>query len=105
MTVCLLILGAEARHDYIRLEIPDYPHDVRENFVVTPDAQRFVSRFREPEINCSCEELPRVVDAPRVEQFFRSNNPEPLAQFRSDQVLAAVSARHGKISGVVKRAV
>src|SRR3954462_13345800 len=100
MTVRLLILGTEARHDDIRLEIPDYPHDVGKNFVVTPDAQRFVSRFREPEISGSCEELPRVVDASRVEQSLCSNNPEPFAQLRSDQILAAVPARHRKISGV-----
>ena len=67
MAMCLFILGTEARYDHVRSEIPDDPHDVSENFVVTPDAHRFVSRLRKPEIDRSCEELPGVVDAPRIE--------------------------------------
>ena len=102
MAMCLFILGTEARHYHIRSEIPDDPHDVSKNFVVTPDAHRFVSRLRKPEIDRSCEELPGVIDAPRIEQFLCSNNAEPLAQFRADQILAAVPARHRKISGVVQ---
>src|SRR6266699_6614443 len=105
MTVRFLILGTEARHHYIRPEIPDDPHDVSKNFVVIPDAHRFVSRFGEPEVGCSREELLRMVDASRIEQFLCSNNAEPLAQFRTDQILAAVPARNRKISGVVKRTV
>ena len=105
MAMRLFILGTEARHYHIRSEIPDDPHDVSKNFVVTPDAHRFVSRLRKPEIDRSREELPGVVDAPRIEQFLCSNNAEPLAQFRADQILAAVPARHRKISGVVKRTV
>src|SRR5882757_7317054 len=98
MTMRLLILGTEARHHYIRSEIPDDPHDVSKNFVVIPDAHRFASRFGKPEVGCSREELLRVIDASRIEQFLRSNNAEPLAQFRTDQILAAVPARNRKIS-------
>ena len=46
-----------------------------------------------------------MIDASRIEQFLCSNNAEPLAQFRTDQILAAVPARNRKISGVVKRTV
>src|SRR4029077_20235114 len=102
MAMRLFILGTEARHYHIRLEIPDYPHDVGKHFVVTPDAERFVSAFGHPEIDRSCEELPGMVDPSRIEQFLCSNNAEPLAQFRADQILAAGPARHRKISGVVK---
>src|ERR1700756_2502312 len=105
MAMRLLILGAEARYDYIRSEIPDDPHDVSENFVVVPDAQRFVSRLRKSEIDRPREELLGVVDASRIEQFLCANNAEPLAQFGSEQILAAVPARNRKISAVVKRAV
>src|SRR5512132_1171347 len=105
MAVRLLILRTEARHHYIRSEIPDDPHDVSKNFVVIPYAHRFVSRFGKPEVGCSREELLRMVDASRIEQFLNSNNAEPLAQFRTDQILAAVPARNRKISGVVKRTV
>src|SRR4029450_5624582 len=102
MAMRLFILGTETRHYHIRSEIPDDPHDVSENFVVIPDAHRFVSRFGNPEVGCSVEELLRMVDASRIEQFLCSNNAEPLAEFRTDQVLAAVPACTGKISGVVK---
>src|SRR4029077_7647741 len=105
MAVRLLILGTEPRHYHIRSEIPDDPHDVSKNFVVTPDSHRFVSRLRKPEIDRSCKELLGVVDAPRIEQFLCSTNAHPLPQFRADQILAAVPARHRKISGVVKRTV
>src|SRR5205823_1476571 len=103
MAVRLLILGTEACHYHIRSEIPDDPHDVSKDFVVIPDAHRFVSRFRKPEIGCSREELLRMIDASRIEQFLCSNNAEPLAQLRADQILAAVPARNRKVSGVVKR--
>src|SRR4051812_33289173 len=105
MAMRLFILGTEARHYHIRSEIPDDPHNVSENFVVTPNSHRFVSRFRKPEIDRSCEELSGVVDAPRIEQFLCSNNAEPLTQFRANQILAAVPARDRKISRVVKRTV
>src|SRR4029079_2566646 len=51
MAMGLLILRTEAGPQHIRPEIPDYPHDVGKNFVVTPDAQLFVSRFRKAEID------------------------------------------------------
>ena len=105
MAVRLLILGTEARHHYVWPEIPDDPHDVSKNFVVIPEAHCLFSRFGKPEVGCSREELLRMVDASRIEQFLRSNNAEPLAQFRTDQILAAVPARNRKISGVVKRTV
>jgi hypothetical protein len=105
MAVRLLILGTEARHHYIRSEIPDDPHDVSKNFVVIPEAHCLFSRFRKSEIGCSREELLRMVDASGIQQFLCSNNAEPLAQFRADQILAAVPARHRKISGVVERTV
>src|SRR5918996_6065431 len=105
MAMRLFILGTEARHYYIRSEIPDDPHDVSENFVVTPNSHRFGSRLRKPKIDRSCEELPGVVDTSRIEQFLCSNNAEPLAQFRADQILAAVPACNRQISGVVKRTV
>src|SRR5512132_917731 len=105
MAMRLFILWAEASHYYIRPEIPDDPHNVSKNFVVTPEAHRFVSRFGKPEVGCSREELLRMVDASRIEQFLRSNNAEPLAEFRTNQILATVPARNRKIGGVVKRTV
>ena len=105
MAVCLFILGTEARHYHIRSGIPDDPHDVSKNLIVVPDAHALFGRLRKPEIDCSCEELFGVVDASRIEQFLCSNNTEALAKFRADQILSAVPARNGKISGIVKRAV
>src|SRR6266513_1431471 len=105
MAMRLFILGTETRHHYIGPEIPDGPHDVSKNFVVIPDMHRFVSCLRKPEIDRSREKLPGVVDASRIEQFLCSNNAEPLAQFGTDYILAAVPSRNRKISGVVKRTV
>ncbi len=84
MAVRQLILRTEARHHYIRSEIPDDPHDVRKNFVVIPEAHCLFRRLGKPEIGCSCEKLFRVVEAPRIEQFFCSNHAEALAQFGSE---------------------
>src|SRR5262249_10269131 len=105
MTMRLFILRTKARHYHIRPKIPDDPHDVGENFVVIPDVQRFLSRLRKPEVVRSREELLGVVDAPGLEQFFCSNNAEPLAQLGSQYILTSVAARNRKISGVVKRTV
>src|SRR5262252_6162656 len=103
MTMRFLILGTEARDYYIRSEIPYDPHHLSKNFVVIPDAQRFVGCFRKAEIDRPREKLPGVIDASRVDQFLCSDNAEALAQFGSKQVLAAVPARNRKISGVVER--
>src|ERR1700757_974104 len=105
MAVRLLILGTEARYDHIRSEIPNDPHHISENFVVIPDPQRLISRLGKTEIDRSGKELLSVIDASRIDQLFRSNNTEPLPQFRTEQVLAAVSARDREVSGVVERTV
>src|SRR5689334_14600900 len=102
MAVGLLILRTEARHYHIGAEIPDHPHHIGKNFIVTPNVQCFVSRFRKPEIDRSREELAGMVDATRIEQFLCSNNAESLTQFRADNILAAVATRDRKISGIVK---
>src|SRR5205809_7113937 len=101
MAVRLLILGTEARHHYVRPEIPDDPHDVSKNFVVIPEAHCLFSRFRKPEIGCSREELLCMIDASRIEQFLSSNNAEALVQSRTAQVLPPAPARIRKASGLV----
>ena len=96
MAMRQLILGTKTCHHHVWSELSDHPNHIGQNFVVIPDAHRFVSRFGKPEVGCSREELLRMVDASRIEQFLRSNNAEPLAQFRADQILAAVPARNRK---------
>ena len=105
MAVRQVILGTEPRNQYIRSKIPDDPHDVSKNSVATPDAQRFVSRLRKSEIDRPREELLAVVDASRIEQFLCSNNAKALAQFGSEQILAAVPTCNREITAVVERAV
>src|SRR4030095_1754095 len=102
MAMRQLILRTKTCHHHLWWELSDHPTHIGQNFVVIPDAHRFVSRLRKPEIDCSREKLFGVVDASRIEQFLCSNNAEPLAQFRADQILAAVPARNGKISGLIK---
>src|SRR5215471_7099111 len=101
MPMRLLILWTEARDYHIRSEIPNDPHDVGKNFVVIPNAHRFVGRFRKPEIERPREELSGVVNAARIDQFFCSNYTESLAQLRPQYILTSVTARNRKISGVV----
>src|SRR4030095_5048866 len=105
MSMRLVVLGTKARHYNIRPEIPDDPHDVRKNFVVIPDVQRFARRLRKPKIERSREELPGMIDASRVEQFLCSNDAEALAQFGPQYILTSVTARDREISSVVKRTV
>src|SRR4029077_11581282 len=98
------ILRTEARHHHIWSELPDHPNHIGQNFVVVPEVHGLLSRFRKAEIDCSREELFAMVDASRCQQLLRSNTAEPLAQFRSDQVLTAVPACDRKIGGVIKGA-
>src|SRR5207249_10692967 len=105
MAVRQVILGTEPRYQYIRSEAPDDPHDVSKNFVVIPNAQRFVGCLRKSEIHRPREELLAVVDASRIEQFLCSNNAKALAQFGSEQILAAVPTCNREITAVVERAV
>src|SRR5262245_3211064 len=105
MAMGLVILGTEARRYYIRPEFSDDPHDVSQNFVVIPDVQRFLGCLGKPEIERSREELLRMIDTSRVEQFLCSNDAEAFAQFGSQYVLTSVAASNRKISRVVKRTI
>lgn len=102
MAMRQLILWTETRHHYIRPKTPNDPNDIGQNFVVAPDAHRLFSPFGKPEIDCSCEELFAVINPSRSHQFLCSNYAEPLAQFRSDQILTAIPARDRKVSAVIK---
>ena len=53
MAVRQLILRTEARHDYIRSELPDHPNYIGQNLVMIPDPHAFFSRLRKPEIDSS----------------------------------------------------
>src|SRR5437588_6309617 len=105
MTVRQMILRTEASHDDIRSKPPDHPNHIGKNLVVIPDPQGLLRRLGESEINRSREKLLAMIESPSGEQFLRSNNAETLAQFRSDQILTAISARNRKISRLVKRTV
>ena len=61
--------------------------------------------FRETEIIRAGEELPAVIDAPRGEQLLGANHTKLFAQFRPNQVLSAVTARHREVRGVIERAI
>ena len=47
------------------------------------------------------EKLPAAVEPARGEQFLRAGHAELLAEFRAQHILAAVAARHGKISRAI----
>ena len=105
MAMSVAVFRRETRHDEIGSKFSDHPHDVRENLFPIPDAQGFLRRFGKTEVVRAGEELPAVIDPPRGEQLLRANNAELVAQFRPDQILAAVAASERKIGGVVERAV
>src|SRR5919198_2644928 len=100
MAVRQPILRTEARHDHVRSKISYDPDYVSKNLVVIPDAQRFFSRFGKAEIDCTCEELFAVVEAPRVQQFLCPNQAEALTQFGPQQILTAVPTCDREISAV-----
>ena len=54
--------------------------------------------LRESEVDGAREELLGAVDAPRGQQFLRADQPEQIALFGTDQVLAAFAAGQRKIA-------
>ncbi len=105
MAVGGVILEGETRHDDVGPKFTDHPNRVGENLLTIPDAQGFTDRLRESEVVRPGEELLAVIDPPRGQKFLRADDAELLAQLRSDQVLAAIAARHREIRRIVKRAV
>ena len=70
-----------------------------------PEVQRFLGIFGETEINRASKKLPAVIYPARRQKLLRSNDAQFLAQLRAEKVLSAVSARYGKITGIVERSV
>ena len=105
MSVGLVVVRTETRDDNIGPKAPDHPDDVRQDLVAIPNPQRLRGIFRETEVDRAGEELPTMIEAARGQELMRPDEAELFAQFRTDQILAAIAAGDAKIRGFIKRAV
>src|SRR5690606_32097875 len=69
------------------------------DLVVSPDAESFRGALRVAEIAGSGEELARGVESPSREEFLRADDPEEIALFGADEVLASAAARQREVGG------
>ena len=97
MTVRGRGLRGEPRDDHVRAELADHAHDVAENGLPVPDAQRLLGVLRVAEILRASEVLPPAVQPARREQLLRARHAERLAELGPEQVLPAVAAGEREI--------
>src|SRR5437899_12865518 len=92
MTVRGRGLRGEPRDDHVRAELADHSHDVAEDGLPVPDAQRLLGVLRVSEILCAGEVLPPAVQPARGEQLLRARHAERIAELGPEQGLSAVAA-------------
>ena len=92
-------VGGKARDDDVGAEAADRPHDVREHRVVAPELEGLLRVLGESEIQRAREALFGAVRAARGQQLLRADHAERRTQLLADQVLAAITARHGQVRG------
>src|ERR1017187_6185135 len=97
-------LGREPRDEHIRPENADDAHDVRKHLLVVPLCEGLAVVLREAEILRAGEELPSAVSPAGGEQLLGADDPQFVAEFWAERVLAAVAARHREIRGAVAAA-
>src|SRR5258708_23546780 len=93
--------GGKTCDEYVRTKRADNSHHVAENLLAVPDAKRFFVVLGKTKIICSREKLTSTIDAARAQQFLRANHSELFAQFRSAQILSAITACQREISGAI----
>ncbi len=84
--------ATEDRDDHVGTEAAYDPYDVAQQRIARPMRERLFRVLGEPEIVGAGEVLSRTIQAPGGQQLSRPHDPEPLAQLRTDEVLAALSA-------------
>ena len=94
MTVRLVVLRTETRHDHIRPETANLPDDIGKNFVAIPNPQSFLRAFRKAEINRAGEELATAIQLSRREEFLGAGDAELFVEFGTEDVLAAITTSH-----------
>ena len=99
MPVPVAVGAGKPQHHDVRPVAADHPHHVRKRTFPPPLLQRLIGGLREAEIDGAREELLAAVDAPRRQQFLCANQTQQLALLRSDEVLTALAACYGKVSG------
>ncbi len=104
LAVAGLRRGREDRDDDLGLEPANDAHGVFEDRFLRPLLQCLVERPGVPEVERAGEELTGAVDAARRQQLLRANETELLAELRTDQVLAALTAREREVGGLAAHA-
>ena len=97
-------LRREPRDDHVGPECADHPHDVGNDGLAIPDAQRLGGVLREAEVNGAGEELPAAVEAASREKLLGADHSQLFEDFRADHVLAAVAPSKGEIGCAIAAA-
>ena len=84
--------AAEDRHDDLRTEPADHPHDILQDRVAGPVAPRFLQRLGVPEVVGAGEELAGAVQPAGGQQLLAAEQPERLAELGSDEILPPLAA-------------
>ncbi len=104
MTVRGRGLRGKPRDDHVRTELADHAHDVAEDGLPVPDAQRLLGVLRVAEVLRAGEVLPPAVQPARGEQLLGARHAEQLAELGAEQILPAVAAGEREIGRPISAA-
>ena len=99
MAMAVAWRATEGKDDHVRLLLPDHPHDIRQRAVVSPIRHSFFDRGGETEIDGAGEILCAAVIPSGGQEFLRAEDAKQRSLFQTQQVLAALAAGDGKITG------
>src|SRR5579884_166364 len=85
--------------DDLRPELPDDPHVVLQDIIVSPLRQRFRGGLREAEIEVRSKELLGMIEASCGQKLFSADHAERFKEFCAQEVLSAIAPRSRQISG------
>ncbi len=91
--------AAVANDKHVGAKAPDGPDHVSQDRLAPPFLEGLLGGLRKPKIDRPREVLLAAVDPARRQQFLRADQAQQFALLRSDEILAAVAARQGKIGG------
>ncbi len=94
-------LGGKTHDDHVRTELADDTHDIGQHLLFVPDAQRFAIILGITEVNRPGEKLAAAIETAGGKQFLGAGHAQFLAEFRTQHVLTAVTARQREIGGAI----
>src|ERR1035437_144744 len=94
-------LGGKAIDDHVGMKFADDANDVGQYLLPVPNVERLAIVFGKSKINRAGEKLAATVEAAGGEQFLGARHAKLVPQFRAENILTTVPARHGKISRAI----